>query len=61
MISVMSEAAATTYAAQRRLAILPIDLDNYLPHVGIMLRQAPKSKATLMFLRILRERCSAMS
>ncbi len=60
MIGVMSEAAATTYAAQRRLAILPVDLGDRLPHVGVMMRQAHVSKAMALFLRILREQSSAM-
>lgn len=57
MIGVMSEAAATTYAAQRRLAILPVELGDRLPHVGVMLRQARTSKAMTLFLRVLREQC----
>ncbi len=61
MIGVMSEAAATTYAAQRRLAILPVDLGGHLPYVGVMMRQPGMSKAMALFLRILREQCSAMA
>ncbi|ARP98397.1 LysR substrate-binding domain-containing protein [Pseudorhodoplanes sinuspersici] len=59
MIGVMSEAAAMTYAAQRRLAILPIDLGDRLPYVGVMMRSARMSKAMALFLRILREQCRA--
>lgn len=59
MIGVMSEAAATTYAAQRRLAILPFDLGDRLPDVGVMMRSARMSKAMALFLRILREQCNA--
>ena len=61
MIGVMSEAAATTYAAQRRLAILPVDLVDRLPYVGVMTRSARMSKAMTLFLRILREQCDATS
>ena len=61
MIGVMSEAAATTYAAQRRLAILPVDLGEALPSVGVMMRGARASKAMTLFLQILREQCRAMA
>jgi DNA-binding transcriptional LysR family regulator len=61
MIGVMSEAAATAYAAQRRLAILPVDLGDRLPHVGVMMRQARVSNAMALFLRILREQCGTMA
>lgn len=59
MIGVMSEAAATAYAAQRRLAILPVDLGEHLPFVGVMTRQTRMSKAMALFLSILREQSNA--
>jgi DNA-binding transcriptional LysR family regulator len=58
MIGVMSEAAATAYAAQRKLSILPVTLDGHLPHVGVMMRPGRMSNAMTLFLKVLRETCA---
>lgn len=57
LIGVMTEDAATGYASQRKLAILPIEFDERLPYVGVMMRPGRVSHATALFLRILRESC----
>jgi DNA-binding transcriptional LysR family regulator len=57
MIGVMPDAAAAAYNAGRALAILPFDLGDRLPWVGVMTRTAPPSHALTLFLRVLRENC----
>lgn len=58
MIGVMPEDAARAYAsAAGGLAILPFDLGDRLPHVGVMTRTAPPSQALALFLQVLRENC----
>jgi DNA-binding transcriptional LysR family regulator len=57
MIGVMPDDAAEAYAATRSLAILPVDLGDRLPFVGVTLRPAPPSQALVLFLRVLREAC----
>jgi DNA-binding transcriptional LysR family regulator len=57
MIGTMTEDAARGYAALRKLAILPIELGDRLPHVGAILRRGRVSNATGLFLRVLRESC----
>lgn len=59
LIGVMSKAAATSYASQGRLAILPINVSENLPQVGVMMRQAPASRAMSAFLTVLREQTGA--
>lgn len=57
MIGVMPDDAAAAYNAGRALAILPFDIGERLPWVGVMTRTAPPSQALTLFLRVLRERC----
>lgn len=57
LIGVMTDDAAVAYAAQRALAILPIDVGARLPPVGVMTRSARMSNAMTLFLRVLRESC----
>jgi DNA-binding transcriptional LysR family regulator len=57
MIGVMPDDAAQTYAAARSLAILPFELGDRLPFVGVTTRPAPPSQALTLFLRLLRETC----
>lgn len=57
LIGVMTEDAATGYAAQRRLAILPFAFDDLLPSVGVMMRPGRVTQAAGLFLRVLRETC----
>jgi DNA-binding transcriptional LysR family regulator len=57
MIGVMPDDAATAYASSRSLAILPFELGDRLPFVGVMTRPAPPSQALSLFLRVLRETC----
>lgn len=57
MIGVMPEDAAVAYSSGRSLAILPFDLGDRLPYVGVMTRTAPPSHALSLFLRLLRETC----
>jgi DNA-binding transcriptional LysR family regulator len=57
LIGVMTEDAAASYAAQRKLAILPIELGKQLPYIGAMMRHGRVSNATALFLRVLRESC----
>jgi DNA-binding transcriptional LysR family regulator len=55
MIGVMPDDAAAAYNAGRALAILPFDIGERLPWVGVMTRTAPPSHALTLFLRVLRE------
>lgn len=57
MIGVMPDDAAQAYASGRDLVILPFDLGDLLPWVGVMTRNAPPSQALTLFLRVLRESC----
>jgi DNA-binding transcriptional LysR family regulator len=57
LIGVMTEDAASAYAAQRTLAILPIDLSERLPHVGVMMRTSRMSNSMRLLMRVLRETC----
>ncbi len=57
MIGVMPDDAASAYEAVRTLAILPFELGDRLPFVGVMTRTAPPSHALTLFLRVLRESC----
>lgn len=57
MIGVMPDDAAAAYASSRSLAILPFELGDRLPFVGVMTRPAPPSQALSLFLRVLRESC----
>jgi DNA-binding transcriptional LysR family regulator len=57
LIGVMPEDAATAYASTHSLAILPFELGDRLPFVGVMTRTAPASQALTLFLRVLREAC----
>lgn len=57
MIGVMPDDAAAAYRAGGALAILPFDLGEWLPWVGVMTRPAPPSHALTLFLRVLRENC----
>jgi DNA-binding transcriptional LysR family regulator len=57
LIGVMTEDAATGYAAQRKLAILPIEFGDRLPYVGVMMRPGRVTHATDLFLRVLRQTC----
>jgi DNA-binding transcriptional LysR family regulator len=57
MIGVMPDDAAQAYAAARTLAILPLDLGDRLPFVGVTTRPAPPSQALTLFLWVLRETC----
>ena len=57
LIGAMTDDAAAGYAAQRKLAILPIDFGDRLPDVGVMMRPGRVSHATALFLRVLRETC----
>lgn len=57
MIGVMPDDAAQAYAAARSLTILPLELGDRLPFVGVTTRPAPPSQALTLFLRLLRETC----
>jgi DNA-binding transcriptional LysR family regulator len=57
MIGVMPEDAAVAYASGRGLVILPFELGDLLPWVGVMTRTAPPSQALNLFLQVLRETC----
>jgi DNA-binding transcriptional LysR family regulator len=58
MIGMMPEDAAAAYASRGAgLAVLPIDLGDRLPFVGVMTRTAPPSHALRLFLKVLREIC----
>ena len=57
MIGVMTADAAAGYAAQRKLALLPIDLESHLPAVGAMMLPGRMSNAMGLYLRVLRESC----
>ena len=57
MIGVMPDDAAAAYVSGRGLVILPVDLGDLLPWVGVMTRTAPPSQALNLFLRVLRETC----
>lgn len=57
MIGVMPDDAASTYSAGGGLAILPFELGDRLPYVGVMTRTAPPSHALTLFLRMLHESC----
>jgi DNA-binding transcriptional LysR family regulator len=59
MIGAMPDDAAVAYNACRALAILPFDIGDRLPWVGIMTRSAPPSQALALFLRVLRETCGS--
>jgi DNA-binding transcriptional LysR family regulator len=58
MIGVMPDDAAAAYKADHALAILPFDIGDRLPWVGVMTRTAPPSHALTLFLRVLRESCA---
>ena len=58
LIGVMTEDAATGYARQHKLSILPIELGDRLPAVGVMMRPRRVTHATALFLRVLRESCA---
>lgn len=59
MIGVMTEDAAETYAAQRKLAILPVEIGDRLPYVGVMMRSTRVSNAMTLFLKVLHDQCAA--
>ncbi len=54
MIGVMTADAADAYAAQKRLHILPFEISDALPHVGVIMRQADPSNALRLFVDVLR-------
>jgi DNA-binding transcriptional LysR family regulator len=55
MIGVMPDDAASAYVPG--LVVLPVDLGDLLPWVGVMTRNAPPSQAMDLFMRVLRETC----
>lgn len=57
MIGLMPDDAARRYAGPGGLAILPYELGDRLPFVGVLTRTAPSSQALSLFLRVLRETC----
>jgi DNA-binding transcriptional LysR family regulator len=54
MIGVMTADAADAYAAQKRLHILPLEISDALPHVGVIMRQTAPSNALRLFTELLR-------
>ena len=57
MVGVMTADAAAGYAAQRKLALLPINLESHLPAVGAIMLPGRMSNAMGLYLRVLRESC----
>jgi hypothetical protein len=57
MIGVMPDDAARAYAGAKSLAILPFDLGDRLPFVGVTTGPGPASQALTLFLRVLRQSC----
>lgn len=57
MIGSMTADAAESYAAQRQLAILPIELGERLPPVGVIMRPSGMTRALALFLDVLRAGC----
>ena len=55
MVGVMTADAAAGYAAQRKLALLPINLESHLPAVGAIMLPGRMSNAMGLYLRVLRE------
>ncbi len=57
MIGVMPDDAAKAYAGAKSLVILPFDLGDRLPFVGVTTGPGPASQALTLFLRVLRQSC----
>lgn len=55
MIGVMTADATTDYVARRKLVVLPLDIGDLLPPIGIMQRPGQRSHVMTLFLSLLKK------